>query len=166
MNRDLIEQYATGGDLLAEAVKGLTLQQLLAVPIPGKWSTQQVLIHLADAEAAFADRIRRIIAMDGPALLSWDENKFSARLHYNEQSADDAVAMVVLTRRQLGRVLRLLPDQDFRRAGEHSEKGRQTLEDVLKFAVMHMEHHLKFVAEKRAKILSEGAAGVEGSSRG
>jgi uncharacterized damage-inducible protein DinB len=158
MSRDLIEQYSRGGDRLADAVRGMTPEQMLAVPIPGKWSTHLVVIHLADAETAFADRIRRIIAMEDPVLLSWDENKFSQRLHYNEQSAEDAVAIVGLTRRQLARVLRLLSDNDFHRAGEHSEKGPQTLEDVMKFAVMHLEHHLKFVAEKRIKILSEGAA--------
>jgi uncharacterized damage-inducible protein DinB len=152
MNRNLIEQYANGAEQLAQAVAGLTDEQMHAVPIPGKWSTQQVVIHLGDAESAFADRMRRIIAMDGPVLLAWDENLFTARLHYNEQSAEDAVEMIILTRRQLARVLRLLSDNDFHRAGEHSEKGPQTLEDVLKYAVMHLEHHLKFVVEKRAKM--------------
>ena len=51
-------------------------------------------MHLADAEAAFADRIRRIIAEDDPVLLAWDENKFAERLMYAEQSAADAVALV------------------------------------------------------------------------
>ena len=82
-----------------------------------------MVIHLADAEAAFADRIRRIIATDGATLLAWDENLFLQNLHYEKQSADDAVAMIDLTRKQLGRVLKVLPETAFTRVGIHSERG-------------------------------------------
>ena len=44
----LIEEYLAGPDLLRRAVAGMTRDQLLARPIPGKWSTQQVVCHLAD----------------------------------------------------------------------------------------------------------------------
>jgi uncharacterized damage-inducible protein DinB len=152
MNRQLIDRYANGAEQLQQAVAGLNRSEMLAVPIPGKWSIQQVVIHLADAEASFADRIRRIIAMDGPVLLAWDENKFIQQLHYNQQSAEDAVAYVGIIRRQTSRILRELPNEAFSRTGEHSEKGRQTLENVVSSAVNHMDHHLKFVAEKRLKL--------------
>jgi hypothetical protein len=126
-----------------------------AVPIPGKWSTHQVVIHLADGEASFADRIRRIIAMENPVLLAWDENKFSQNLFYSEQSAQDAVTLIATIRRQLTRVLRKLPPEAFLRTGQHSERGPQTLEQVIGFANWHLDHHLKFVAEKRAKLGKE-----------
>ena len=152
MNEELIEQYARGGEKLSLAIRGLGRDDLRAVPIPGKWSTQQVVIHLADAEAALADRIKRVIAMDEPALLAWDENKFAANLHYNDQSAQDAVASVDLTRRQIVRILTALPASAFQRAGIHNERGRQTLLDILNFAVWHLDHHLKFIYEKREKL--------------
>jgi hypothetical protein len=155
MNHQLIEDYAAGGEKLDEAIRGLTPEDMAKVPPAdagpevGKWSIQQVVIHLADAEAALADRIRRVIAEDDPVLLAWDENKFAERLMYGEQSVQDAVALVTITRRQLARVLRKLPDSAFSRAGRHSERGRQTLTDLLKAAVGHLDHHLKFIAAKR-----------------
>lgn len=152
MNRDIIEQYANGGEKLAMAIRGLTPDDLLQAPVPGKWSTQQVVLHLADAEAAFAERIKRIIAMDDPMLLAWDENRFADRLYYDAQSAEDAVQLIDLTRRQLARVLRKLPDEAFQRAGQHNQRGRQTLLDVLNTAIQHLDHHLKFVYEKREKL--------------
>ena len=152
MNHPLIETFSTGGQKLRQAIASLSHDELLAVPIPGKWSTQQVVIHLADAEAAFADRIRRVIASDNPALLAWSENDFAKHLHYTEQSAEDAVTVIDLTRRQLAIVLRLLPNETLKRTGQHSERGQQTLEDILNFAVNHLDHHLKFIAEKRAKL--------------
>jgi uncharacterized damage-inducible protein DinB len=152
MNRDIIEQYANGGEKLSMAIRGLTADDLLQAPVPGKWSTQQVIMHLADAEAAFAERIKRIIAMDDPVLPAWDETRFSDRLHYNDQSVEDAVQLIDLTRRQLARVLRKLPDQAFQRIGQHSQRGRQTLLDVINAAIQHLDHHLKFVYEKREKL--------------
>jgi uncharacterized damage-inducible protein DinB len=152
MDRSIIDQYEKGGEKLRQAVAGMSDQDLRAKPIPGKWSTHEVVIHLADAEAAFADRIRRVLAHDNPPLLGWDENQFFARLHYDAQSAPDAVQLIDLTRRQLSRILRTLDDADFDRAGEHNQRGRQTVQDLLKTAVQHLDHHLKFVAEKRAAL--------------
>ena len=149
MNRSIIDQYEAGPDKLIKAIAGMTPSDMAAAPIPGKWSTHQVIIHLADAEAAFADRIRRIVAEDNPVLMAWDENKFVQRLHYDAQSATDAVELIALTRRQITRILRVLPDSDFDRAGRHTERGPQTIIDVLGYAVPHLDHHLKFVAEKR-----------------
>lgn len=149
MDRSIIDQYERGADTLRQAIAGLTDADLKAAPIPGKWSTHQVVIHLADAEAAFADRIKRILAEDNPPLLAWDENRFVQRLHYDAQSTPDAVELIALTRRQLTRVLRSATDADLPRSGTHSERGRQTIIDVLGYAVPHLAHHLKFVAEKR-----------------
>jgi len=155
MDHNLINQYSQGGEELARSIQGLTAGDLQqsppanAGPELGRWTIQQVVIHLADAEAALADRIRRVIAEDDPVLLAWDETKFAERLMYSEQSAEDAVALVSLTRRQLARVLRKLPEGAFERAGRHSERGRQTLAEILAMAVGHLNHHLKFIKAKR-----------------
>ncbi len=125
---------------------------MLQAPIPGKWSTHQVVIHLADAESALADRIRRVIATDNPPLLAWDENRFMANLFYNDQSAEDAVTLVALTRLQVAKILRNLPDSAFARFGQHNEAGQLTLLDLVTKANHHLDHHLKFIQEKREKL--------------
>jgi uncharacterized damage-inducible protein DinB len=160
MARDLIDQYAAGAEKLAQAIRGLTSEDLLAAPPPGgpevgRWTIQQVVIHLADAESAFADRIKRIIAEDNATLQAWDENRFVERLHYHDQSAEDAVKIVELTRKQVARILKKLPDSAFARKGVHSARGPQTLIDVLNNAVPHLEHHLKFIHAKRAAMGKE-----------
>ena len=47
---ELADQYLAGAKSLREAVKGMTREQLTARPIPGKWSTLEVVCHLADFE--------------------------------------------------------------------------------------------------------------------
>ncbi len=147
-----IEHYSTGGQRLAQAIRGLSTVDLSVPSEPGKWSIGQVVLHLADAEAALSDRMKRVIATDNPFLLAWDENAFKAALHYDAQSVEDAATMVDLTRRQMARVLRKVHVSAFARVGTHSEDGRKTLLELMAGADLHLEHHLKFVAEKRERL--------------
>jgi hypothetical protein len=153
MDRELIDQYASGGEKLSLAIRGLTQEDLLAPPPDepevGKWTIQQVVVHLADCEGVHADRIKRVIAEENPTLLAFDENKWAAGLHYEAQSAEDAVKLVELTRKQLAVVLRELADEAFSRSGTHSEAGRKTLEELVRTTVEHLEHHVKFIHRKR-----------------
>jgi len=156
MNRALIDQYEADAEKVSMAIRGLTREDLLCHPAAdlgvGKWSIQEVIIHIADAEVAFADRIRRVFAEDEPKLMGWDENRFAERLHYEDQNAEDAARIVELTRKQLARIMRKMPDSAFDRVGIHSERGRQSVKDILGYALGHIDHHLKFVKAKREKM--------------
>src|ERR1044071_8847061 len=149
MTRDLIEQYARGGERLRMAIRGLTQEDLLAAPIPGKWSTLQVVIHLQDSDLIAADRMKRVIAEDNPTLIGFDENMFVANLAYDKQSAEDAVTILDLNRKQFALVLRTLPNSPWTRVGTHNERGVLTLGHLLQTYTNHLEHHLKFIDEKR-----------------
>jgi uncharacterized damage-inducible protein DinB len=159
MDRSAIEQFEHGGEKLKLAIRGLTREDLLALPAPegevGKWSIQQVVLHLADCEGVFADRIKRVIAEENPTLLGFDENKWAAALHYDDQSAELGAQQVELIRRQLGAVLRHLAPDAFNRTGTHSQAGKITLADVVNKANNHFEHHLAFIHKKRAKMGKE-----------
>jgi hypothetical protein len=149
---ELINHYAAGGQRLEQAVRGLVAADMDVPSEPGTWSIRHVVVHLSDAEAAFGDRIRRILATENPALLAWDHDAYPTATLYDAQSAEAAVVMVDVGRRQLARVLEKLPPSAFARFGTHSERGRQTLADVILSADRHLDHHLKFIAEKRERL--------------
>jgi uncharacterized damage-inducible protein DinB len=159
MDRSAIEQFEHGGEKLKLAIRGLTREDLIAPPAPegevGKWSIQQVVLHLADCEAVFADRIKRVIAEENPTLLAFDENKWADALHYDDQSAELGAQQVDVMRRQLGAVLKNLSVDAFNRSGTHSEAGKITLADIVNKANKHFEHHLSFIHKKRAKMGKE-----------
>jgi hypothetical protein len=155
MDRELIEHFAAGGEKLSLAVRGLTREDLVCFPVPGTWSIQQIVIHMQDSDLIAVDRMKRIIAEDEPTLIGYDETKFASALFNDEQSVEDALTLFDLNRRQFARVLRKLPDAAFDRAGNHNERGRVTLGYMLKSYVDHLEHHLHFIHEKRAKMGKE-----------
>ena len=145
----LIEQYLAGPGMLRHAVAGMTGEQLLARPIPGRWSTQEVVCHLADYEPIYADRMKRVIALNGPELFKGDPGLFAARLAYDRRDVDEELSLIELTRKQMARILRALQPEDFRRQGGHSRDGALTLEVLLQRRTAHIPHHVRFIEEKR-----------------
>ena len=145
----LIEDYLAGPGLLRRAVAGMTSDQLLARPIAGKWSTQEVVCHLADYEPIYADRMKRVVALKEPELLPGDPGLFAARLAYDHRDVEEELAFVELTRKQMARILRALKPEDFQRFGLHSRDGALTLESLLQRVTAHIPHHVRFIEEKR-----------------
>jgi uncharacterized damage-inducible protein DinB len=145
----MIDAYLAGPSQLRQAVAGMSREQLLARPVPGKWSTLEVVCHLSDFEPILADRMKRVIAEDRPALLGADENRFAAALAYHQRDLEEELQIVERTRSQLARILRTLSDDVLGRVGVHNERGPRTLEQLLAGATAHLPHHLQFVADKR-----------------
>ena len=150
MNHEaMIEQYLAGPGLLRRAVVGMSRDQLLARPISGKWSTQEVVCHLADYEPIYADRMKRVIALKEPALLQGDPGLFAARLGYEQRDVEEELALIEITRKQMARILRAVKREDFQRQGGHSRDGALTLENLLQRVTAHIPHHVRFIEEKR-----------------
>jgi hypothetical protein len=145
----LIDAYVNGVQPLREAVAGMSPEQLRARPVPGKWSTLEVVCHLADFDPILADRMKRIIAEDRPTLLGADEKRFAAALAYHDRDLEEELSLIEQTRRQVGRILRTLKPEALSRVGVHNERGELTLERMLTIATRHIPHHVQFIHDKR-----------------
>src|SRR5262249_13300476 len=145
----LIDEYAAGPKLVQGATSGMTREQVLARPIPTQWSTLQVVCHLADFEIVYADRLKRVIAENGPTMFGGDPDVFAAGLAYPSRDLAEELAVIEACRRQVTRILRTLKDEDFSRVGKHSEAGPLTLLQLLERVTGHVPHHVKFIQQKR-----------------
>ncbi|HEY7313025.1 MAG TPA: DinB family protein [Gemmataceae bacterium] len=145
----IIASYVEGTRLLRESIRGMSREQLLARPVAGKWSTLEVVCHLADFDPIYADRMKRIIAEDRPQLLGADESRFAAALAYHQRELEEELAIVDHTRSQMARILGTLPAEALQRVGVHNERGPRTLEQLLADAIDHFAHHIPFIREKR-----------------
>ncbi len=146
---DLITEYLRGPQLLREAVAGMTKDDVLARPIAGKWSTLELVAHLADFEPVYADRMKRTLAEDEPTLFGGDPDKFAARLAYHDRDLESELKLIEVVRQQMATILRTVPVADFQRVGRHSEAGPLSLRTFLERITGHIPHHLPFIAEKR-----------------
>ncbi|TWU44134.1 DinB superfamily protein [Novipirellula aureliae] len=68
-----IEESLDGPKRLQAAIAGMSKEQLDAKPIAGKWSTREVVCHIADFEPVYGDRMKRVPTsikqLDGKPLL-------------------------------------------------------------------------------------------------
>ena len=152
----LIEAYERGPELLKAAVRKFPANRLADPLPPGEWSVLQIVCHLSDFEVVFADRLKAVVAEDGPQLPVRDENRFSARLHYENRQISDELELIALIRRQVAQLLRSLNADDFRRVGIHSEAGPLTLQQLLARIGGHLPHHAEFI-ERKLQLLSKSA---------
>jgi uncharacterized damage-inducible protein DinB len=148
----LIDDYLAGPQKLRAAVAGMTAEQLDARPIPGKWSTKQVICHIADFEPVCVDRMKRVIAENEPTMFSGNPDLFAARLAYDQRDVAVELDFIEAARKHMGPILRFLKPEDFQRRGIHSEAGPITLEKLLTNIANHIPHHVKFIDEKRAAL--------------
>jgi uncharacterized damage-inducible protein DinB len=152
MKADLVEQYAAGADRMAQAIAGLSRDDLAALPVPGTWSIQQIVLHLMDSDLISSDRMKRVIAEATPTLIGFDETAFARGLFYEALDAGLAADIFAKNRRLTAEILRRVPDEAFDRFGTHSERGRVTLTQLVQGMVDHLEHHLRFLLDKRRLI--------------
>ena len=146
----LIDQYLAGPKQLHEAIAGMTKDELNAAPIPGKWSTRQVICHIADFEPVYADRMKRAIAEDHPTIFGGDPDLFADRLAYDARHIEEELQLIEAVRVHMARILRTLEPAAFQRTVNHSEAGTLTLEQLLTGITNHLPHHVKFIEAKRA----------------
>ena len=64
----------------------------------------------------------------------------------------DKINFLRQLRRQFARVLRHLPEAAFARRGTHNRRGAITVAGMVEDYVEHVDHHLKFLHEKRARL--------------
>ncbi len=147
---ELIREYLNGPSQLSKAVKGMTDKQLDAAPISGKWSTRQVIAHLADFEPVYADRMKRVIAEEDPVLFGGDPDLFAKRLGYAARDIKEELQLIEAIRKHVARILGTLKESDFERTGRHSTSGPLSLETLLRRITGHIPHHIAFIEEKRA----------------
>jgi uncharacterized damage-inducible protein DinB len=145
----LIEEYLAGPDLLRQVVAGMEQEQFDARPVPGKWSTREVVAHIADFEVVYADRMKRVIAEEQPTFFGGDPDRFANRLDYAGRNIAEELELIAAVRRQVAGILRSLPADGFQRTGNHSEDGPMSLEQLLRNITNHIPHHVRFIEEKR-----------------
>ena len=121
----LVDRFADGGPLLVQACSNLSPEVCRDHPIPGTWSIAQLVAHLLDSDLVHADRMKRVIAEEEPALLAFDENRWIDRLDSQGMPVEEAV-------KQQGMASKQLQSGKGGQAGESQGKAVSKLDEAIK----------------------------------
>lgn len=142
-NQDpLTLQKRTLGEL-TRLVDGASRQQLTHRPSPGKWSTVEILAHLAEDELVTSWRYRQMIEHDGERLQGFDQELWARLGDYQKWDAHEALNMFRLLRAANLRMLAALSAEQWERSGNHAERGKITVRDLARHMAAHDINHLK-----------------------
>jgi hypothetical protein len=143
-SRDPMRVLVTTPRRLARLISGRSRRQLARRPARGKWSVNEILAHLADAELSFGWRLRNIVATPGVELQWWDEHLWSERLGYSRVPGGNSLAAFGAARlANLGVLRRVRPDVYHAAYGLHPKRGRQTLHEFVMMEAAHDLNHLR-----------------------
>jgi hypothetical protein len=135
-----IAQYKDGYRAVAEALVGATDEELDGRPAPGKWSSREIVHHLADSEMTSAVRLRLLVATDRPAIVGFDQEEFARRLYY-DRPIEASLDAFKSARRATAEILERMTDAEWAREGTHTDHGRYTVERWLEIYSTHAHKH-------------------------
>lgn len=146
---ELIERYRAGVGEVEAALEGASEAELDVVPAEGEWSARMIVHHLADSESNSYVRVRTLLAEDGPLIQGYDEGQFAGRLHY-DRPIEASLAVLRAVRASTAELLDQLGDEDWNRAGTHSESGHYSMDDWLEIYAAHALDHADQIRRARA----------------
>ena len=110
---------------------------------PGKWSVRFILLHLADSETVFIDRIHRILSEPRPIIWVMDQEAWASGLDYDRLPLEISRNVYESVRN----AVIYYANEHYERKGHlefvHSVTGVRTLKDEFDKIGAHNENHLR-----------------------
>ncbi len=140
-NRSAREVIAETPRRLAELAKRLGTAGLERSLAPGKWPARAILCHLADAEVAFAFRLRQALAEPHHTIQPFDQEAWGKT--YAGLPAAAALEAFSAVRRWNLALLDTVPAEAFSKKLTHPERGEMTFQVVVESMAGHDLNHLR-----------------------
>ncbi|HEX6210928.1 MAG TPA: DinB family protein [Methylomirabilota bacterium] len=131
----------TAGRLRA-LVESVPPEQWRRRPQPGRWSPGEVLAHLADVEIVIGWRMRSILARYGVPLQAFDQDVWAAAFRYQDVEPREALETFSAARASLLSLLRRVQPGRLAHHGMHAERGRETVQHLLRLNAGHDLNHV------------------------
>ena len=130
--------------ILRQLTELLPDERLRRRPAPGKWSVMEITAHLADVEIVISWRARLILgAENGVPILGFDQDSWVTADRYERQSLSSALDAFSALRRRNLELYRSLTAEQWDKYGLHSERGEESVRDLVKLNAGHDLNHLE-----------------------
>jgi hypothetical protein len=128
---------------LAQLLDIIGPERLETSPSPGKWSTRDILAHLADAEVAFGFRLRQTLAEDHHVIQPFDQDLWAK----NYPHCDARLALAALTALRAWNIalIRSVKAAEMSKPVTHPERGTMTFQTIVETMAGHDRNHIKQV---------------------
>jgi DinB superfamily len=136
---------------LQKMIKGVPTAKLRKRPAPDKWSVSEIITHLADAEMVGGFRMRLILGAPGTPIVAFDQDAWALAGHYAKRDPRRSLEQFRALREANLTLLKALKPEQWQHYGQHSERGQESIEHIVKMFAGHDLNHLAQIE----KILSK-----------
>jgi uncharacterized damage-inducible protein DinB len=140
--KDPIKLQQAAPRKFAALTKGLSKKRLTRRPEPGKWSIAEILAHMADAELVIGYRLRLILASNGTPIQAFDQDAWAETFNYGASDSKTSLETFRTLRESNLRLLGSVSSRLWKNYGEHQERGRETVEHLVRLIAGHDLNHI------------------------
>jgi hypothetical protein len=141
-DRDPLAVLAATPGRLRELVSGKPADALARKPAPDRWSVVEIVAHLADAEIVGAFRFRAVLGQPGTDLLAYDQDRWAEACRYQDSDIETSLDTFRALRGATLSLLRRISPGQLEHFGIHSERGRESVWDMIRLYAGHDLNHL------------------------
>jgi len=128
---------------LERLIKGVASAKLRRRPAPDRWSVSEILAHLADGEIVGAFRMRLVLGAPGVPIAAYDQDAWVASGHYDRRDPRKSVEQFRVIRDGNLALLKSLEPAQWKHYGVHSERGQESIEQMVRMCAGHDLNHLR-----------------------
>lgn len=139
--------FARGPDVLSEALHQCPRSMWRYCPGKGRWSTHEIILHLADSEASAYLRCRQFVAEPGTIVHSVNITRWAATPGCCYQSTKDALGVIRCLRKMSWIILRCISDNVWRNVLHDADKGIMALGDWMEVEAKHIPHYVEQIRQ-------------------
>jgi uncharacterized damage-inducible protein DinB len=141
--KDPIKLQRAAPRKFAAVIAGLSKKQLTRRPEPNKWSIAEIMAHMADAELVIGYRLRRIPASNGTPIQAFDQDAWAETFNYGTSDSKTSLEAFRSLRESNLRLLSSVSSRLWKNYGEHQERGRETVDHIVRLIAGHDLNHIK-----------------------
>ncbi len=147
---DLIEALRTLPRDLADALSGMTEAESSFRATPGSWCIREIVGHLRDATEVYHRRIYMMSTQTDPILEPYDQEAWATEHAYMTRSIGEMGRELTAWREDTVQLLTSLVNWNWARTGQHTERGRTSIRQIVEHMVEHESEHLHDIRALRA----------------
>ena len=136
---------------LDRLIKGVSTTRLRKRPAPDKWSVSEIVAHLADGEIVGGFRMRLILGSPGAPIAAYDQDKWVTSGHYDKRDPRKSVEQFRVLREGNLALLKSLEPEQWKHYGIHSERGQESIEQIVRMFAAHDINHLRQIEQILAR---------------
>ena len=141
-DRNPLDVMSETPDKLAHVVNATHANMMRTRPFVGKWTPNEIIGHLSDAEWVFGYRLRLILCEEEPTILGMDQDLWVAGQGHNDREPSELLEMFTGMRLFNLGIWRRIDSADMARTGQHNERGPESLDTMLRMCAGHDLSHL------------------------